>query len=126
MIVMGGVNKVDFGGTTLIDLTGDNVSEDTLLFGVRAHNAAGEEIVGTVKAHFTSATLLASGWTAGSDGRYQQTVAAEGVAEDTAVVIVQGPMRGIDPEVTQGDGSLTFYCDVLPIANIEIKIGIPV
>jgi hypothetical protein len=31
------------------------------------------------------ATLLASGWTAGSDGRYQQTVTAEGVAEDTAV-----------------------------------------
>jgi hypothetical protein len=72
------------------------------------------------------ATLLASGWTAGSDGRYQQTVTAEGVAEDTAVVIVQGAMRGIDPEVTQGDNSLTFYCDALPIANIEIKIGIPV
>ena len=42
------VNKVIYGGETLVDLTGDNVSESTLLNGVTAHNAAGQAIVGTV------------------------------------------------------------------------------
>ena len=42
------VNKVVYDGETLVDLTGDNVSESTLLSGATAHNAAGEAIVGTV------------------------------------------------------------------------------
>lgn len=42
------VNKVIYDGETLVDLTGDNVSESTLLSGATAHNAAGEAIVGTV------------------------------------------------------------------------------
>lgn len=42
------VNKVIYDGETLLDLTNDSVTEDTLLSGVTAHNAAGEAIVGTV------------------------------------------------------------------------------
>ena len=45
-----GVSRVDYDGRTLIDLTGITVMPDTLLEGVTAINAAGEEIVGTVKA----------------------------------------------------------------------------
>lgn len=44
-----GVNKVEYGGETLIDLTSDTVSADTLAEGETAHNAAGEEITGTMK-----------------------------------------------------------------------------
>jgi hypothetical protein len=40
------VNKVDFGGETLIDLSNDTVSVDNLLKGIIAHAANGEEIVG--------------------------------------------------------------------------------
>lgn len=43
-----GVSKVVLGGETLIDLTKDTVSENTLLAGETAHNAAGEEIQGGV------------------------------------------------------------------------------
>lgn len=42
-----GVNKVEYGGIVLIDLTGDTVTEDTLTKGITAHNAKGEQIVGT-------------------------------------------------------------------------------
>lgn len=41
-----GVNKVEFGGETLIDLTGDTVMPQSLLRGYSAHNKAGELIEG--------------------------------------------------------------------------------
>ena len=43
-----GISKVDFGNTTLIDLTGDSVNAASLLRGKTAHNAAGEQVVGEV------------------------------------------------------------------------------
>ena len=45
-----GVSKVDFAGNTLVDLTGDSVTPATLKKGETAHNAAGEQIVGTMEA----------------------------------------------------------------------------
>ena len=44
-----GVSKVDFAGNTLVDLTGDSVTPETLLEGATAHNAAGELIAGAMK-----------------------------------------------------------------------------
>lgn len=41
------VNKVEYAGNTLIDLTNDTVSPETLLAGVTAHDASGELITGT-------------------------------------------------------------------------------
>lgn len=41
------VNKVIYGGRTLIDLTGDTVSPDKLLTGVTAHDKSGASITGT-------------------------------------------------------------------------------
>ena len=43
-------NKVIYADQTLIDLTGDTVTEDTLVEGKVAHNAKGEQIIGTMKA----------------------------------------------------------------------------
>lgn len=43
---MGDINKIDFGGRTLIDLTSDTVTEDTLLSGTTAHDATGKVING--------------------------------------------------------------------------------
>lgn len=40
-------NRVDFNGQTLIDLTNDTVTPETLLSGVTAHDASGATIVGT-------------------------------------------------------------------------------
>lgn len=52
-----GVNKVIYGGKTLIDLTGLSVTPETLLEGVTAVNAAGEIITGTMKRSAESAVL---------------------------------------------------------------------
>lgn len=41
-----GVNRVDFSGETLIDLTSDTVNEQSLLSGYTAHNRAGELVEG--------------------------------------------------------------------------------
>lgn len=43
-----GISKVNFGGDTLIDLTNDSVTAGTLAKGATAHNAAGDQVVGTL------------------------------------------------------------------------------
>ena len=43
-----GVSKVEFGGTTLLDLTNDTVAANTLSEGVTAHGANGDLITGTL------------------------------------------------------------------------------
>ena len=48
------VNKVEINGATVLDLTGDSVTPETLAEGVTSHNAAGEQIVGTYVAPVTS------------------------------------------------------------------------
>lgn len=45
-----GVNQVIYGGNTLIDLTNDTVTAETLAEGVTAHDASGEQIIGTMTA----------------------------------------------------------------------------
>ena len=41
------INKVIYGGNTLIDLTGDTVTADKLVRGITAHDKSGAEIEGT-------------------------------------------------------------------------------
>ena len=56
------VNKVIYGGNTLIDLTGDTVTTDKLLVGASAHNMAGVKIDGecTFDADTSDATAVSS------------------------------------------------------------------
>lgn len=44
------VNKVIYDGNTLIDLTGDSVTPETLMTGITAHNRAGKAISGRLQA----------------------------------------------------------------------------
>lgn len=44
------VNKVIFGGDTIIDLTADSVTAETLAVGVTAHDKSGTRITGTMEA----------------------------------------------------------------------------
>ena len=44
------VNKVVYGGETVIDLTNDSVTPETLALGVTAHDKSGNAIVGTMVA----------------------------------------------------------------------------
>lgn len=56
-----GVSKVNFGGDTLIDLTNDSVTAGTLAKGATAHNAAGEQVVGTLDAKGTFYVTVTQG-----------------------------------------------------------------
>lgn len=56
-----GVSKVNFGGDTLIDLTNDSVDAASLLKGKTAHNAAGEQVVGTLDVKGTFYVTLTEG-----------------------------------------------------------------
>lgn len=65
------VNKVIYDGTTLVDLTGNTVTADTMLAGVTATDRSGESITGTYVDEDTTYTLTKSGNTitlTGSDG----------------------------------------------------------
>lgn len=52
------VNKVVYGGETLIDLTSDTVTPETLAEGVTAHDAAGNLIIGTMSTAALEARVL--------------------------------------------------------------------
>ena len=41
------INKVIYGGTTLIDLTSDTITADKLAYGITAHDKSGSAITGT-------------------------------------------------------------------------------
>lgn len=92
------VNKVEINGATVLDLTEDSVTPETLAEGVTAHDAAGNPIVGTyappvtsvngqtgdveIKSSDVSVTLLASGWdTSGDWPKY--TLALTGITADS-------------------------------------------
>lgn len=106
------VNKVEINGESVIDLTGDTVTPDTLLSGVTAHDAAGEQISGAVapvrydvaqdltsdqkkqardnigaaaKPKAVSVTLTAAGW---NSSTMKQTVTVPGVLADTSKQVI--------------------------------------
>lgn len=61
------VNKVIYGGQTLIDLTGDTVTASDILTGKKAHDKSGAQITGscsydadTSDANATAAEILAT------------------------------------------------------------------
>lgn len=56
-----GKSKIIFNGQTLIDLTGDTVTADTLLEGITAHGADGEAILGVMKAAAGGGVTVLSG-----------------------------------------------------------------
>lgn len=82
------VNKVEVNGETKLDLTQDTVTPQTLLSGVTAHNAAGEEITGSMGSIKTYTASIGTTWTEDSNtGVKTQNVAIPGVlASQTAKV----------------------------------------
>lgn len=54
------INKVIYGGETLIDLTGDTVTADKILSGFTAHDKGGESITGTCEYDVDSSDATAA------------------------------------------------------------------
>ena len=66
------INKVIYGGRTLIDLSGDTVTADKILDGFTAHDKKGETITGTCKYDVDSsdATAAVAGTISSKDEQY--------------------------------------------------------
>ena len=93
---------------------------------------------GSQAASYT-ATLTTSGW-AQSGSRYAQTVNVTGITASTPVVLVDVALTGTDIDadaaaleawgivsannVSQGNGTLTFYALSVPSVNIPVNVGV--
>ena len=136
-----GRSKIVYAGDTLLDLTEDTVTPQTLLKGATAHNAAGELITGvyepmTIKQY--TGTLLASGWAADSHGYQAQTITITGLQASYDVdlqwdVVLSGTDPDADAALLEGfalihnyktgANSLTAQCiGSAPSVNIPIKV----
>lgn len=105
-----GVNKVVYGGKTLVDMTDATATPETVLEGYTAYGANGTRIVGTASAtkrREVTISLPLAGW---ADG--EQTVTVPGVTVDATVIIGGDPGSDYNEfEVYcsgQGSGTLTF------------------
>lgn len=121
-----GVNKVVYGGKTIVDMTGATATPETVLAGYTAYGADGNLIVGaavTTQRREVNVTLPRDRW---ADG--QQTVAVPGVTADASIVV--GGDLGSEPEYSdcgvycsaQGDGTLTFTAMWLPDADLVADV----
>lgn len=136
-----GRSKIVYAGDTLLDLTEDTVTPETLLKGMTAHNAAGELITGVYEPmnikQYTG-TLLASGWAADSHGYQAQTITISGLKASYAVdpqwdVALSGTDPDADAALLEGfalihnyvvgTNSLTAQCiGAAPTINIPVKV----
>lgn len=121
-----GVNVVNYGGRTLVDMRNSTATAETVLAGYTAYGADGNLIHGTAtstKRKEVSITLPASAW---ADN--QQTISVEGVTALSTVIC--GGDDGSEPEYStcevycsgQADGSLTFSCTYLPMEDVVANV----
>lgn len=121
-----GVNKVIYGGNTVIDLTNATATSDTVCTGYTAYGADGNLIIGTasrINRYEVNVTLPASGWAEG-----QQTVSVPGMTADASIVV--GGDLGSEPEYSdcgvycyaQAEGTLTFISDWAPDTDLVANV----
>lgn len=136
-----GRSKIVYAGDTLLDLTEDTVTPETLLKGKTAHNAVGELITGVYEPmnikQYTG-TLLASGWAADAHGYQAQTITITGLKALYDVdpqwdVVLSGTDPDADAALLEGFAlihnyktgvnSLTAQCiGSTPTINIPVKV----
>ncbi len=115
-----GVNKVVYGGKTIVDMTDATATPETVLEGYTAYGAKGTRIVGTASAtkrREVSISLPLAGW---ADG--QQTVNVPGVTTDATVIVGGDPGSDYNEfEIYcsgQGTGTLTFTAPYQPNGDL--------
>ena len=106
------INKVVLGSDTVLDLTSDTVSPETLLVGTTAHNARGETIVGTLVPCVTySATSPEIQASENNEFTWQIAAAAHGFSSSdlfVSVYLSNGEQIFCDVVVSPTDYSVTI------------------
>ena len=99
------VNKVVYAGTTLIDLTGDDVTAASVLSGKKFHLPSGAAATGTI-ATKTASNLTASGKTVTVPAGYYASQATKSVATGSATA--PSSISGSSATVSTGTNTLTL------------------
>ena len=84
------VNKVEFGGEVLIDLTEDTVTPKTLAKGVTAHDASGAKIVGEFVSEFVITAIASVGELTNISASFEEIYEAH-LSGQTISLHVQSP-----------------------------------
>lgn len=112
------INKVVLGSDTVLDLTSDTVSPETLLVGTTAHNAKGETIVGTLVPCVTySATSPEIQASETNEFTWQIAAAAHGFSSSdlfVSVYLSNGEQIFCDVVVSLTDYSVTITAVYVP------------
>ena len=88
-------SKIIYGDEVLIDLTGDTVTADTLLKGITAHDAAGNEIEGALDMTITTETeTTMTGLLKGDEGTVEAARPGVDYATPSKGVTVTLPAAG--------------------------------
>lgn len=97
------INKIVYDGDTLIDLTGDTVTPETLAEGATAHNKSGEQIIGAMKGG--SPVEIEQFWRYEYGANYIDMIAVSfgGIACYYCVI---SAMEGLPESITTDDGTL--------------------
>lgn len=122
------INKVEYSGETLIDLTSDTVSQDTLIAGVTAHAANGEKITGTFN---PSVYLEKAGDASDTTVTFTQASARANIATGEKLSIMFGKIKKffVDLKSVAFSGSAsdlitgTLSADRLPAIPVEKLSG---
>lgn len=91
------VNKVNYYGKVLIDISDSTVTAETLLEGIIAYDASGNRIVGTMKPSVSvsvtddgEGNVIISGVTATDDGSGNVTISGVTVSDDNGNITIGG------------------------------------
>lgn len=114
------INKVVYGGTTLVDLTSDTVASEKMLQGITAHAASGSVITGSISSKPAQTYTPSTASQTIASGQYlsgAQTIAgdsnliAENIAKDVTIFGITGTHEGgasVDDIIVIGDYGLCF------------------
>ena len=140
------VNKVVYGATVLVDLTGDTVTADKLLKGATAHDASGEQITGTMEAgsgsfsdnnceayHITSASAVLNFKTTGTVKVWGYGTATSGYSTSVYAFVGDGyyksaswgsPTKTSASFSVNADGTLNGLPSGLQNVDLLVTIGV--
>lgn len=103
------VNKVVYGGTTIIDISDSTVTPDKVLAGVIAYGASGERFEGTATTSYAKArrvdlTLPTSGWIQSEQWALKEITDSDGSSVyDSYDTVVEGAIFDDDIAVSNGN-----------------------
>ena len=116
------INKVIYGGNTLIDLTSDSVTEEALYSGEKAHDKSGAQIVGTNPYNAANVDPAVDSILAALTEKGVDTTGA-GLA-DIAALVAGIQNGGGEGEVSNGPATLLATGTITPSEDISsIKKG---